>query len=180
MRLLAIDPGTERLGYAVYDDQMVLADGVFQTEYRLPSEFLLSMTAFVDSLVEQHSVACVASERMFDFMAMKGNKRRGGNSALLKIIPEQLKNWCELRGLPFLRYSPMTIKKCAAGRGDAEKADVRKVMIGKFTDASRRLDAKSQEDVADAHGVAWTAIANHYAELPKKIKTRKSSRSPAS
>lgn len=170
LTLLAIDPGTQRLGFAVWRDREVVTDGIFHVDYELPSDFLNALTAWLDEMRTTYGIECVASERMFDFMAMKGNRRTGGNAPLLKIIPQQMKAWCDLRGLPFLLYSPGTIKLRVTGSGDAEKAAVRLATGGWFTDASRTLPEKHQWDVADAHAVAWTAIMHGYRPLPPKPK----------
>lgn len=172
MTCVAIDPGSAHLGYAVYDSDRCLTDGVFHVKWELQSEFLAQLSAWVVAMCEQYAVQVIATEQMFTSFKFGG----GANSAVLKIIPDELKAICARRKIHFVQYAPSSVKKHATGSGTAEKRDVVRAMVTHMTDESRALKPKVRENVADAHAVAWTAILNKYEPVARTKKRKRSRR----
>ncbi len=168
MICLAIDPGSAVLGYAVYAADRPVTDGVFHVRWELQSEFLAQLSAWVVTTCDQYSVDVIATEQMFTSFKFGG----GANSAVLKIIPDELQAICTKRKIGFVKYAPASVKKHATGSGTAEKPDVVRAMISHMTEDSRALKPKVRENVADAHAVAWTAILNKYGPVPRSAKKR--------
>ena len=64
--VLAIDPSTSSLGWAVYNGPLTpIADGVVAWEYVSPLDYLAQLTEWLVRMDEKYEVTAVATERMF-------------------------------------------------------------------------------------------------------------------
>jgi crossover junction endodeoxyribonuclease RuvC len=147
VRVLGIDCGTERTGYAVIESdgivhRMVDA-GVIKTETRDPlAQRLLAIGGNLRGILDRYAPDCGAVEDVFHAVnarsALKLAHVRG--VALLVLAEAQI---------PVGEYSPMEVKMSVVGYGRAEKAQVQ-LMVRSILSLERQLP----EDASDAVAVA--------------------------
>ncbi len=150
MRILGIDPGSQRTGVGIVDADAtgkcvhVFHDAlVIGGEEDFPKR-LKAILEGVSGLIERYRPDEVAIERVFMAKnadsALKLGQARG--AAICAVV---------LRDLPVHEYSPMQVKQAVVGRGVAEKGQVQH-MVGVLLN----LRDKLQADAADALAVAIT------------------------
>jgi crossover junction endodeoxyribonuclease RuvC len=151
MRIIGIDPGSQRTGIGVID---VAADGrcsyvhaqalVLLGAADFPSRLGL-LCEGLEALVEQWQPQQVASETVFmDKSAMSALKLGHARGAALATVVR--------RQLPVSEYEPRVIKQSLVGRGGADKAQVQHMVRLLLNLAETKLQA----DAADALAVALT------------------------
>lgn len=147
MRVLGIDCGTERTGYAVLDSDgvahRIAAAGVITTDTRQPlAERLRTISSELRSVLAQHAPDCGAVEDVFHAVnarsALKLAHVRG--VALLALANA---------GVPVGEYSPMEVKMSVVGFGRAEKGQVQMMVRSILA-----LEQQLPEDASDAAAVA--------------------------
>ncbi len=127
MRILAIDPGYERLGIAVLEkdkggkEQYVFSE-CFKTSKDLPhAERLSLITKEIESVIERWQPKALAIEKLFlatnQKTAMMVSEARG---AVLSSAAES--------GLKAFEYSPPQIKLAVCGSGSADKKAIIKMV----------------------------------------------------
>ena len=150
IRILGIDPGSQRTGIGVID---VGPDGrtvhVFHTAVNLLGNdtFHLRLKQIFDAvtdIIETHAPAEVAIERVFmarnPDSALKLGQARG--AAICAAV---------CRGLALSEYAPKEIKQAVVGGGGADKSQVQH-MVGVLLNVPGKLQA----DAADALAIALT------------------------
>ena len=147
MRILGIDPGLERMGYGIIDQQgsqlKPVAFGLIQTpQISLPDRLCL-IHKQVGDLIEQHKPETCATERLLfaanKTTAMDVSKALG--VALMRIGEA---------GLPWREYSPPEIKQGVVGVGNADKKQVQ-FMVTRLLGLEK---TPKPDDVADALAIA--------------------------
>ncbi|HYP07343.1 MAG TPA: crossover junction endodeoxyribonuclease RuvC [Bryobacteraceae bacterium] len=147
MRVLGIDCGTERTGYAVIESDGIahrLTDaGVIATDARRPlPERLLTIAAGLRDVLKEYAPDCGAVEDVFHAVnARSALKLAHVRGVALLVLAEA--------GLPIGEYSPMEVKMSVVGYGRAEKAQVQ-MMVRSILSLERQLP----EDASDAVAVA--------------------------
>lgn len=171
MTMLAIDPGTQSMGFAIWTDDAPVCDGVFTISWDAPSAFLLGVRHFLDKQHRAHAFTFIAIERMFVDTRFGGNRAR-----LLNVIPDEVLAWCEERGIRCEQYGNSTVKRLVGGSGGAAKGRICQATAQYISDDARATWTKAQlADIADAHAIALTAIISKYgpaARAPKKRRSR--------
>lgn len=150
IRILGIDPGSQRTGIGVID---VGADGrlqhVFHTAIHLLDNdtFHLRLKQIFDeigAIIEEHGPTEVAIERVFmarnPDSALKLGQARG--AAICAVVN---------KGLSLAEYAAKEVKQAVVGGGGADKAQVQH-MVGVLLG----IPSKLQADAADALAVALT------------------------
>lgn len=151
VRVLGIDPGLTRLGYAVVEENagriVCLRSGTLTT---LPddqtSERLASLWRGICEVADDSVADSMAVERVFlnaNRMSAVGAIQASG---VALVVAAQ-------RGMPVFEYSPMEVKHAVVGNGNASKAQVA-FMIGKITgdtEIPQGPDASDAVAVAIAH-----------------------------
>lgn len=127
MKILGIDPGLDRTGWAVLEKNgtaapELLASGLIHTPARQPLEKRLahifdSLTARITEL----SPAEAAIEEVF--FSKRASTQADTTHARGVILLA-----CEKAGLPISAYNPRTIKKTISGSGSAEKKQMQRVV----------------------------------------------------
>lgn len=153
MRIVGLDPGIGRLGYAVIE----LADGaahcltcgcVMTAKEHLPGFRLVALRDAVRELVRQFSPAQAVVERLYFSKnvrtAMAVAEARG---MLLTLLADAR--------IPVLEVSPQEVKSGATGVGNASKGQVQKMMKLVF----RLEKIPKPDDAADALAIAYAATA---------------------
>lgn len=154
MKILAIDPGFERLGIALLEKnrgtkEVVLHSECFKTSPALPFPArLLKIGEKIESLIKEYEPERLAIENLF----MATNKRTGMHVAETRgVILYMAEKW----GLKITEYTPLQIKVAVTGYGKADKKQVM-AMIPKLVAIA---PGKTSDDELDAIAVGLTTIA---------------------
>ena len=156
MKIIAIDPGYERLGIAILEkeaagskERLVFSE-CFRTDAKLPiHERILLIGKEVERIIDEHEPVFLAIENLFfennQKTAMAVSETRGA------IIYE-----CMKQGLSVREYTPIQIKVAVTGYGKAKKEDVLFM--------TRKLialpDKKMLDDEVDAIAIGITFFAH--------------------
>ena len=150
MRILGIDPGTARVGWAVVNDQtgkpLPDAYGLITTDaLELPELRLLKIHRELTDLIEKYKPEVVGVEEIFF-----------SNNAKTVIPVAQARGVVLLtaaeQNLPVVSYSPLVVKRTICGDGRADKIQIQK-MIARILHLAA---APKPDDVADAVAIALT------------------------
>jgi crossover junction endodeoxyribonuclease RuvC len=153
MRVLAFDPGFERLGVAVVEKikkEELLYSNCLRTAASLPfPERLASLGNAVETLLKKWKPDVVALEELYfaknEKTAMKVAEVRG----MLVYV-------AAARGLEIYQYTPMQVKVAVTGYGGGDKKAVAAMVPRLVTlPAGKRLD-----DEMDAIAVGLTCLAS--------------------
>ncbi|MEX0672774.1 MAG: crossover junction endodeoxyribonuclease RuvC [Candidatus Paceibacterota bacterium] len=153
MRILAIDPGYERLGVAVLDgpsgSEALVYSACFKTKSTTPHpERLSQVYREIERIIQEYAPDAFATETLFFSVnqktAMKVAEARG---ALLSAAA--------CANLPITEFSPQAIKIAVTGEGNSDKKQVitmtkRLVHIG---------EPLQHDDEYDAIAIGITALA---------------------
>ena len=152
MRILAIDPGFERVGIAVLEKKQrereeLLYSACFKTSAALPfSNRLLLIGNEVERIIKKYSPHALAIETLFfntnQKTAMRVAEARG------IIIFESQKN-----KLAIFEYTPLQVKVAITGYGKATKKQIASMVprLITFTHSTKKLD-----DEIDAIAIGLT------------------------
>lgn len=127
--ILAIDPGSRELGFAVLSGTSLLYYGVKTvTDRKNPVRVLETVSGFIRSLIKKYRPTEFAIEKTF--VSQK-------NSALLTVVAEQLKTVAKDAQLPIYEYAPKTIRKRLCQTGKATKREAAEVVTKRFPELKR-------------------------------------------
>jgi crossover junction endodeoxyribonuclease RuvC len=154
MRIIAIDPGYERLGIAVIEkpqkgkEQLIYSD-CFKTSAKLPFyERLVAIGNEIEKLIKEFNPTAVAVETLFfasnQKTAMQVSEARG-------VIVYSAKKL----GLEVFEYSPLQIKMAITGDGRSDKQSII-FMIPKLVKIEKEIQ---HDDEYDAVAVGLTCFA---------------------
>lgn len=163
MRIIAIDPGYERLGTAIVEKrdsglrEQILFSDCFRTKKGQPLHeraFLVGQE--VGRLIEMYKPSYLAIENLY----FEKNQKTAMAVAEVRgtIIYEARR-----RGLAVREYTPLQIKAAITGYGKASKADV-SFMLGKLADLGEK---KRLDDEMDAIAVGLTFFATERNLFPE-------------
>ncbi len=153
MRILAIDPGYDRLGIAVVEGDasrptLVWSDCVIP-EKGAREERLACVSRAVASAIQKHAPDALAIETLF--FSINKKTAIGVAEARGAILSA-----AGLASLPVVEYSPQQIKNAVTGNGGADKGAVAR-MIPKLLSLPKK---KRLDDELDAIGIGITALAS--------------------
>lgn len=151
MRIIGIDPGTARIGFALIEtetgrDPRLLAADLIRIQAPSPADRLRILHQKVDALIREWKPECLALERIFFA------KNRSSALAVAEARGAILLTTA-LAGLRAYEYTPLEIKKAVTGDGNADKTQIKK-MIKLILRETQGLTAA--DDVFDAIAVALT------------------------
>ncbi|MBM4389654.1 MAG: crossover junction endodeoxyribonuclease RuvC [Deltaproteobacteria bacterium] len=162
MRVLGIDPGSRRTGWAIVDRQgsrfVVVASGVIQTDPGDPMPTRLrEIHERLRGVIVEHAPTAAALEEIF-----------AHKSAASALVLGQARGVAMLAvsSLPLQTYNANTIKKTVTGSGTADKAQV-----GRMVAVLCGVDARVADE-ADAIAIAVT----HHNHGASPAPTRRTSR----
>ncbi len=148
MRILGIDPGCERTGYAIVDSdgsshQLVIS-GAINTSPRAPFEKRLQkIHTELRAILQRHGAAVMAIEEVFYAANVQSALKLGHARGVALLVAASL-------DLPVVEYSALEVKKSVVGYGRAEKGQVQEMIR-----LLLRLPAvPTPDDAADAIAVA--------------------------
>lgn len=149
MIILGLDPGTTSVGYAIIEggrEPRLRDAGLLAVKSREPGERLAELHRSLASLIKKWKPGAVAVEKLFFAAnaktAMAVAEARG--VLLLTAV---------LAGTTLYEYNPAAIKKIITGQGNADKVQMRKMVLLTLPEAGR---LRAQDDVFDAIAVALT------------------------
>ncbi len=155
MKILAIDPGYERLGVAVLEcntrqKELLLYSDCFKTSPSLPfSERLMLIGNEMLSVICNLKPEAVAIEKLY----FNSNQKTAINVA--EVIGA-IKYIAKSKGLNVFEYTPLQIKSAVAGNGHGNKKDVTN-MVHKLIKIDKKI---KYDDEYDAIAVGLTCFAS--------------------
>ena len=159
MRVLGIDCGTERTGFAVVDcgarGHRLVAAGVIVTSPKLPlAARLCAIAKGLREVMALHAPAHAAIEEVFHAVNVKSTLKLAHVRGVAMLAVTEA-------GLPLGEYSPLEVKMSVVGYGRAEKSQVQ-LMVQSLLQlrTPEELAMVAKEDAADAMAVA-ICHANH-------------------
>ncbi len=154
-RVIAIDPGYERLGIAVIEKKIsghhnLLYSSCFKTSSKLPfPERLHAIGKEIEKIIKKHTPRALAIETLFfntnQRTAMRVAEARG---AILFVSKKM--------GLEIFEYSPLQIKIAITGYGKATKEQIT-LMIPRLIDIENK--GEKTDDEFDAIAIGLTHCA---------------------
>ena len=154
MRVLAIDPGYERVGIAILEKtknnkEVIIYSECFETSKDLPFVDRLGLIGkHVRSVIKKYNIDMFAIEGLFfsknTKTALKVSEARG--VVIFQAID---------KNIPFFEYTPNQIKVAITGYGKASKNDVH-TMVQRLVDLEPR---KRKDDEIDAIAIGLTFFA---------------------
>lgn len=152
MKVLGIDPGFGRMGWAVVEGdsarQELIEAGCLETN---PKEVLenrlVEMYQYINTLLQSYKPDEAAVEELFFFKNQKTVMAVGQARGVIVLT-------LKLAGLPVGNYTPLQIKSTVAGYGRADKTQVQLMVKTQL----RLKKAPRPDDAADACAVALTHI----------------------
>lgn len=159
-RILGIDPGMARLGYAFVDyygsnSQKIIDCGIIETHKdRSDAERLQEIRNDLQNLIHSNLPDLIAIEKLFFFKNPKTiipvAQARG---VILELAATE--------ALKIFEYTPLEMKKIVTGDGVASKDFVSKIIHQEF-----KLEHKiNQDDAVDAVGIALCCIRSDLSKL---------------
>ena len=145
-RILGVDPGTLRVGWAVVDrdgnSHRAVAWGIIRASGPLPRR-LRHIFDELTVLVREHHPAALALEDVFFGKDIRAMEKIGEGRAIAKLVAEQ-------HGMSLAEYPPATVKLAVAGHGGASKEAVSRMVVAAFALSEPPRPA----DVTDALAIA--------------------------
>lgn len=153
MKILGIDPGTARLGYAlITDSNELLHCGIIATEKEdSESVRLAEIRKDFLKIIEESKPDLISVEKLFFFKNLKTvipvAQARG---VILEVAASS--------GIPVFEYTPLQVKQIITGQGRAEKALIEKFIKKEF---KLEVDIKP-DDAVDAIAIALTYLRSDH------------------
>lgn len=157
MRLLSIDPGYDKTGYAVFDSShpseiTFVRSGIVKTAPKQSIDLRLKViTDVLREIIKKDKIDTMAMEQLFFFKNAKtviGVAQAQG--AVIALAAEH--------DLAFHFLTPLQVKQIVTGNGAADKSSVWKML--KLQLGSQLTVADDDESDAIAVGYAWCLTAN--------------------
>ena len=155
MKVLGIDPGTGRVGWAILDHQrsqdVLLEYGCFETKvkYELPDRLEKIYNFFTD-LIAHNQIDTVSMESLFFAKNVTTAFDVGAARGVIILA-------CQQAHLPIFQYTPMQVKSSLTGYGKAEKSQIQ-FMVTKILHLK---EIPKPDDAADAVAIALTHTFHH-------------------
>lgn len=156
MKVLGIDPGTGRVGWAILEGnrahQTLIDTGCFETKAGLPVPRRLHLIhQEVTRLIQEFQPDAAAVESLFYFKNAKTVMQVSQARGVVLVALEQ-------QALPAYDYTPLQVKQAVTGYGRADKNQVQQMVKSIL-----KLKAiPKPDDAADAAAVALTHFFSHH------------------
>ncbi len=145
VRILGLDPGSQRTGFGVIEcrgpDYRHVAHGCIAVAGLEIAERLRRIFESLEALISEHDPGEIAVERVFVNRNVESALKLGqARGAALCAVP---------KGTPVFEYAPRAVKLALVGSGAAEKEQVAHMIKTLL-----RLDGKISPDASDALAIA--------------------------
>ena len=154
MKILAIDPGFERIGIAVIEKtlkakHLLIYSNCFKTSSKIPFHARLTLIGNeVEKVIKKYKPEALAIEKLY---FTTNQKTVMGVSEARGVIIYS----CSKNGLSIFEYTPPQIKVAVTGYGKASK-DMVMSMVPKLIDIKKDINS---DDELDAIAIGITALA---------------------
>ena len=124
-KILAIDPGTRKMGFALLDGERLVYHGVKDFRWQdSPHAKLGQARRFVLRLIEDFDPGTLAMEKAFF-----ANNR---TAATLNALADEIRCLAKKRKLQIVALHPSTVKKAICGNGHASKRQVANAVVAEY------------------------------------------------
>ena len=157
MRVIGVDPGYDKFGVAIIDNQNGKEELLFSDCLRTSSKLPLNERLFLigkdfQTLIEKFKPEALAIEKLFfttnQKTAMGVSESKGMATYIAKI-----------NGLEVFEFTPLQMKTAIVGYGKAEKNQVSKMIPFLIKNWKEINKKKVEDDEYDAIGMALTCLA---------------------
>lgn len=153
MKILGIDPGTGRTGWAIIEKdagrETLIDSGCIETKAKMPlPERLEAIFVFFNQLIAKYQPDQAAVEDLFFSNNAKTAMSVAGARGVVLLV-------LQLAKLPVASYTPPQIKSAVTGYGNADKKMVEKMVLMIL----KVKEGPKLDDTADAMAVALTHSA---------------------
>jgi len=155
-RILAIDPGTRNIGFALLDKGQLIHYGVKTIrQINSPHEKLRDGRKIILRLINDFEPQMLVVEKTFF-----ANNR---NSALLNVFADEIKAVGKRKGLEVQCFAANSVRKFICGNGAASKDDVATAMVSRYPElrpfltSDRRWKERYHRNMFDALALAIAA-----------------------
>ncbi len=150
MKILGIDPGTARVGWAILSvngtQNTATAYGCITTpEHETPEHRLLSIHKELLTIIKTYSPDAMSVEELFFATNAKTVIPVGQSRGVILLTGA-------LSGIPVVSYTPLAIKRTICGDGKADKTQVLKMIMRLL----HLTEVPKPDDAADAVAIALT------------------------
>lgn len=143
-KILGIDPGYGRLGWAVIKGNGLLEAGCLETSKDQPHEKRLKIIGRgLEDIIKKHKPDALAIEKLFINTNQKTATKVAETRGVILYMA---------RDLPIYEFSPPEVKLAICGYGRADKKQVAKMARLIF-----KTDKSLKDDALDAIAIAFTA-----------------------
>jgi len=147
MRVLGIDPGLTRAGYAIVEEAggklRAVEHGTIRAEGEVVAQQLAALRSRLAAVIAERVPDSVAVERLFVTRNQTTAIRVGQASGIALLVAAEA-------GLPVVEYGPLQVKQAVVGTGSATKEQVT-FMVQRILGLTQRPDTA---DAADALALA--------------------------
>ncbi len=154
MKILAIDPGFERVGIAVIERKTKGKDSIaysacFKTSAKIPfHERLTAIGAEIEKVIKKHKPVALAIEKLY---FTTNQKTVMGVAEARGVIIYSASR----RGLQIFEYTPPQIKVAVTGYGKADK----NMVMGMIPKLIKMDNKSTSDDELDAIAIGLTCLA---------------------
>lgn len=136
--ILAIDPGTREIGFAVLNGNELLDYGVKRVSKQTNSRALMrKVDAVITRLFVQYSPTLLAIKQP---VVVQYSGR------LVETVSEQIKTTSEQYGLPVYEFEPKAIRQFVCQSPKATKQDMAKIIAERCLELAKYADPKNKEE----------------------------------
>ena len=158
MRVLAIDPSLNSLGYCIFEDGVLYDFGVIQPKDKSEEQHIkiYKLTQELSHIIDEENI----NEVVVEGMSM------GSISTSVRVLGAiyfQILILCHINGLEWEELSPTTVKKFATGSGKAKKPDMWNALPDKIKqkiEARFKTIASGRLDICDAYHIGMLYLKN--------------------
>lgn len=150
MRILGIDPGIARVGWAVIEthtpEPVPVSFGCITTEKdEKPAERLSQIHTAVQLLIHKFHPDCMSVEELFFARNVTTGIGVGQSRGVILLAAAEA-------GIPVISYTPLAVKRTITGDGKADKKQVMSMVVRIL----KMKKAPLTDDTADALAIAMT------------------------
>lgn len=152
MKILGIDPGIGRMGYAVIvaegNKVQLLECGCITTEAKTPEpQRLLEIKNDLTTIIKKHKPEILCIETLYFAANAKTAMTVGQARGVAVVMGAEA-------GMQIIEMTPLQVKMAITGYGKAEKSQVQKMLLTVY--GIKKVP--KPDDAADAAAIAWAGI----------------------
>ncbi|MGB9707181.1 MAG: crossover junction endodeoxyribonuclease RuvC [Microgenomates group bacterium] len=152
MKILAIDAGVERTGYAIFKDKELISSGVILTsKNELIETRLKKIYQTLAKIIKTYKPQLLVLEKLFYFKNQKTIISVANVQGIILLLAGQHKIKIEY-------LTPLQIKQAITGDGRADKKAIEKILTIEYQLKKRKYD---DEVDAIACGIAYNLLKNN-------------------